>query len=164
LTTRSSFETPSKQLAFYPCSSIRKDDLSNELKKANIPFEELNVYKTTVADSNLGLLKNFIDEFLVTAKSSCDNSKQRIICLVFFSPSGVEAVFKNKENDEILSKYADLPKCIYENISFFRIFSIGPSTTQRLKQILNNTDIFVDELSEPSPQALLESLLKFYNK
>ncbi len=122
----------------YPCSSIRKEDLSRALANAEISFDELHVYKTGHSHAGLTQLKSLLSEELT--------SQQCLLCLVFFSPSCVEAVFSGCE-----SKY--FAEMIRANRERFRFVSIGPSTSCKLGEYAD------DELEEPSPQAL-EAALK----
>lgn len=117
--------------AFYPCSSIRKDDLIQELTHASISFDELNVYKTAHSEKGLSEFSNLIRTF----------SNEQIVCLVFFSPSGVESLFNNYEKELLVT----------DNI---KLISIGPSTTKSL----NKLNLKSYELSSPSPQSLLNIL------
>ncbi len=129
--------------ALYPCSSIRKDDLSNALVKANVSFDELNVYRTSYSQPGLARLKSILSNELI--------SKQNIICLVFFSPSCVEAVFNNLGSDCVA-------EIILTNKECFKFISIGPSTGCKLAEYV---DRGFYELNEPSPQAL-ETVLKAF--
>ena len=127
--------------ALYPCSSIRKDDLSVELRKNQILFDEIHVYKTAHSKKGLEQLN-----ILVQRLKDFDS----IICLVFFSPSGVDAVFKESSN-----KTAQI---ILNNKEMFKIISVGPSTTTQLKVYLTHYDIY--QMSQPAPQPLLDVLLR----
>lgn len=122
---------------FYPCSSIRKDDLSNELKGAHVPFDELHVYKTTHSPAGLENLKNLIN-------SDLKNFHERFFCIVYFSPSCVDAVFTNHE----------LSRIIAENVNKIYNISIGPSTSAMLRKYVGP----VRELAEPSPKSLYEKI------
>jgi uroporphyrinogen-III synthase len=125
--------------ALYPCSSIRKNDLSNELKKNLIPLDEIVAYETVKDDEAVMRLHSNLEKYF-TPNSNDDD---RLCCLVFFSPSGCDAVFntKNAKRQENLS-------------SHFMFISIGPSTSVKLKEFVSN----VHELREPSPEALVEKL------
>lgn len=131
--------------ALYPCSSIRKDDLSNELGKEGVQLTELIAYKTVVSESGLAELDKLVDVFL-------SDKLMGDVCLVFFSPSGCDFVFGQGEH------VADK---IRNNLSRFRMISIGPSTTFKLKQCLAEYDAVVYELGEPSPKALADQLKQF---
>ena len=130
--------------ALYPCSSIRKDDLSNELGKEGVPLTELIAYKTVVSESGLAELDKLVDV--------CLGEEMMGVCLVFFSPSGCDFVFGQGE------RVADK---IRNNSSRFKMISIGPSTTFKLKQCLAEYDAVVYELGEPSPKALADQLKLF---
>jgi uroporphyrinogen-III synthase len=129
---------------FYPCSSIRKSDLTDELNKFNLDLDELKVYETTDSEYGRNQFINLINTY------QSDNCDDCITCLVFFSPSGVDSLF----NDNL---------CLVQNVLSnpdLRIISIGPSTSKRLQQLLTN--IFIHELKIPSPQSLLETLKSIY--
>jgi uroporphyrinogen-III synthase len=129
---------------FYPCSSIRKSDLTDELNKFNLDLDELKVYETTDSENGRNQFINLVNTY------QSDNCDDCITCLVFFSPSGVDALF----NDNL---------CLVQNVLSnpdLRIISIGPSTSKRLQQLLTN--IFIHELKTPSPQSLLETLKSIY--
>lgn len=127
--------------SFYPCSSIRKDDLSNELNKANVSFEELHAYRTTHSPEGLNELK-------LKLESNLSNREEDNL-LVFFSPSGCEAVFGEQ----------NISSLIRENSARFKFISIGPSTSSKLKEFVAID--FIIELAEPSPQALFEKISLF---
>jgi uroporphyrinogen-III synthase len=142
------FSQDGNTFAFYPCSSIRKDELSTELTKNGVSFEEITAYKTAHSEAGLNelyemLLKHLTDENPVNF-------------LVFFSPSGCDALFEDQSQK---NKLDDL---IRNNISRIRLLSIGPSTSAKLKIYfpdLFNVSVF--ELDEPSPRALLDRLNSF---
>lgn len=126
---------------FYPCSSIRKDDLSNELSRANIPFDELHVYRTTHSLSGLENLQTLINTDL-------NKFHERLICIVYFSPSCVDAVFNDCQSG----------RAIAENENRIYNISIGPSTSSMLNKYVD----LVFELSEPSPQSLYKKMKEIF--
>jgi uroporphyrinogen-III synthase len=127
--------------ALYPCSSIRKDDLYNELSKHHIHFDEIIAYRTVNCELGIESLRNRL------LKLSNQNTKN-LICLVFFSPSACDAVINSNAYDLIRT---DMNK--------IRLLSIGPSTTSKLKSYFANNDIY--QLDEPTPQSLFEKLNLF---
>jgi len=129
-------DSDQNSFVFYPCSSIRKDDLTQELINANVRFDELKVYKTSPVIDRL----NYVCEIIETYSHN-----KRATCLVFFSPSGADSIFNIDKN---LANYI-----LEQNIFFI---SIGPSTTKRLKELIPN--ITVHELSSPSPMSLAQTL------
>lgn len=138
--------TQFNKYALYPCSSIRKDDLSIELTKYNVSFDELHVYDTVPCEQAVSNLKSLITE--------CFNTSSAIF-MVFFSPSVCQAVFDDLElNSKLLGDR--------ESTSNSLIFlSIGPSTTSKLKTYIPSNQLSsIHQLSEPSPDALLKSLLQ----
>ena len=135
------YQNPNEEIfALYPCSSIRKDDLSNELKKYNIPLNEITTYKTGYSAQGLEKLNQSIES---------NKDLNSVMYLVFFSPSGADAIFKESNT---------IAKCIRYNKDVFKIVSVGPSTTKRLKEYLENVDIY--QMAQPSPHALLDILIR----
>lgn len=131
---------------FYPCSSIRKDDLGKALAAASITYEELHVYRTITNESTLAELEIFLNDAIV-------NSTHSRLCLVFFSPSGVDALFSS----------TGCVSLVQANLHRFRFVSIGPSTTAKLKSLhADFTFIPADyefvQLDKPSPEALHDKL------
>jgi uroporphyrinogen-III synthase len=137
----------SLQFAFYPCSSIRKDDLSIELNKNGVSFEEVTAYKTLHSESGL---KELHETLLSHLYDDTFNF------LVFFSPSGCDAVFEESIEP---NKLGDL---VRKNLDNVRLLSIGPSTSAKLKLYFPDSfGKFIFELDEPSPRALLDKLNSF---
>ena len=139
--------------ALYPCSSIRKDDLCIELRSAGMNLRELVAYETVTSAEGVSRFKSLIEEYLLGRGKDSVKFDAGFCCLVFFSPSGCDAVFGREEGNEwrrIL--------CLSEDAASFRFVSIGPSTSGKLRACVNPCE--VHELSEPSPQALLDRLKK----
>ena len=132
------FKPSGESLIFYPCSSIRKDDLSNQLREHSIQFDELFVYDT-------GKSEKGVEQFKATLQANLKQDKS--ICLVFFSPSGVEIAF------EAIQSLFD--ECLSTKLS---VISVGPSTSAKLKHYLNQLNLSLIEMAEPSPKALFDSL------
>ena len=128
--------------AFYPCSSIRKDDLIMKLKEARLEVDELKLYETIASKTATNYLLK------------CLNEKNRfftfplINCFVLFSPSCVQSAF---ECDELREKLTN-------DSNYF--ITIGPSTSSKLKAFHHN---FV-EMNEPSPKCLVDTLGIVYSK
>lgn len=122
--------------ALYPCSKIRKDDLSKNLSENRISFDEIHVYDTVPSEIGKQKLKNTLDQL--------DGQ----IILVFFSPSGCESVFK----DTTLNNY------IKSKLNTFSFVSIGPSTSSKLRDYIEPNLIY--ELAEPSPHALWDLIVR----
>lgn len=116
--------------ALYPCSKIRKDDLSKSLIMNGLSFDEINVYDTM--PSEFGIQK------LIQSLHQLNGPT----VLVFFSPSGCDAVFNN----------LDLNSYINSKLNIFSFVSIGPTTSSKLKDYVQPG--LIHELVEPSPQAL----------
>lgn len=121
--------------ALYPCSKIRKDDLSKSLNENEISYEEIHAYDTVPSEIGIEKLRN------------CLQILASISVLVFFSPSGCDALFNDK----------NLNKLINSKLNTFKFVSIGPSTTQKLKIYVDQSLIY--ELTKPSPEALWDCIL-----
>lgn len=104
------------------------------------------MYKTTHCQAGLQRLENILNKEI--------NEENRSVCLVFFSPSCVDGIFKLNS----LTQMSSLGQTILKNVNGFRFVSIGPSTSSKLKQYVDG----VYELSEPSPKALEKVLMKIY--
>ena len=131
--------------AFFPCSSIRKDDLIIKLKEADLNIDELLVYETVTSENGINTLITILKE---------NNKVQSTItnCFVLFSPSCVQSIFeKSKELKENLYKM---------NPHFNWFISIGPSTSSKLSDCLNDFNQVFNhiEMSEPSPRGVVEAL------
>ena len=100
------------------------------------------MYRTIHSQIGLVRLENLIATDL---ESSCAH---RVICLVFFSPSSVDAIFKLDASSS--NEISSLALMILENVRNFKFISIGPSTSSKLNEYLE----CVLEMDEPSPQAL----------
>ncbi|CAF0726509.1 unnamed protein product [Brachionus calyciflorus] len=133
--------TDSFKYALYPCSSIRRDDLSKNLTQSGISYDEINTYDT-------GPCQKGLDKLFKTI-SLCQNEAS---FLVFFSPSGCDAVFLDPKMKTLIQN---------EPLKF-KFVSIGPSTSSKLKCYVDNSLIY--ELKEPSPQALWDKLKSILNE
>lgn len=131
--------------ALYPCSSIRKDDLSDQLKINSISLEEIVAYETVQDDLAVMRFYSNLSNYL----TKCEN---RVCCFVFFSPSGCNAVFNFKHEEYVNIK----KKILTDKSGKFVFISIGPSTSSKLKEFVD--EVCVHELREPSPEALVEKL------
>ncbi|VDI53729.1 uroporphyrinogen-III synthase [Mytilus galloprovincialis] len=67
----------------FPCSNIRKDTIIERLCSKGIPVEELNVYETVHRDEITDEIKRLVNKY------------GKPFAVVFFSPSGVQALKKN---------------------------------------------------------------------
>jgi uroporphyrinogen-III synthase len=127
--------------ALYLCSSIRRDDLSIELSKHDVSFDELHVYDTIPCQHAVYKLNSLITERFNTLP---------LIFMVFFSPSICQAVFDDLELKS---------KLLEASGNSFRFLSIGPSTSSKLKTYIQSDELkMVHQLDEPSPEALLRLL------
>lgn len=105
----------------FVCGNRRRDDLPNTLRQAGTPFEELVVYET-VLRSDLNLPSPAEGDWLV-----------------FFSPSGTQAV----------NSYAP------EQMQGYRLAAIGPTTADALRDLGLVPQAVA---SEPSPAALVAAV------
>jgi len=116
-------EAPSSPLLFL-CGNRRRDTLPERLRRAGVPFEELVVYETRTRD---GLT-------LPPAHPSVGTT-----WLVFYSPSGLEAVERAGGVD----------------LADYRIATIGPTTGGALDEV----GVEVEAVArEPSPAALVSAI------
>jgi uroporphyrinogen-III synthase len=149
-------ERKCKKYALYPCSSIRRDDLPTELNRAQISYDEITAYKTSKCSTAIEKLKSLFNVLLVESKTVFTTSKQTLTCLVFFSPSGVDALF---EDDTI--------QLLIDNCHSIAFISVGPTTSGRLRKAVMThkatINIPIYELSEPSPQALMNTLSDLFS-
>ena len=107
----------------YLCGNRRRDTLSSRLQTASIPFEELCVYETHLrTDAKL-------DDIAPGD------------WVVFFSPSGIEAVVNMKGSGVLDGRKA----------------AIGPTTADALRQAGWRVDA---EAAEPEPETLALAILK----
>ena len=113
-----SFEQP----LLFLCGDRRRDELPQRLEKAGVALDELCVYKTLVRE-----------EVDLRGQPQPD-------WVVFFSPSGLEAI----EGNENFALH--LP----------RIAAIGPTTAAELREAGYNVDAVADE---PSPQGVAAAIL-----
>jgi uroporphyrinogen-III synthase len=113
-------EAPSAPLLFL-CGNRRRDTLPNRLRAADVPFEEVVVYETRLRQD-------------LTLPPS-DGSPW----LVFFSPSGLEAV---EQSDSV-------------DLSAYRLATIGPTTGSALEEGGHSVAAVADE---PSPKGLVSAI------
>lgn len=113
-----------------PCSETRKEDLPQFLKKNGFDYTEAVFYRTVASDLS-------------------DLEHVNFDIIVFFSPSGVESLFKNfpnfKQNDT-------------------RIAAFGPATTKAIEDAGLHLDIKAPVPKAPSMAMAIEQYLKKVNK
>ncbi|CAF0902624.1 unnamed protein product [Didymodactylos carnosus] len=118
----------------FPCAEMRNDKLPERLTQANIAFDELTVYGTTISAS----LESELKDYLVEKKPDV---------LGFFSPSGFNNVY------EISKKVGlDLENCC--------IVSIGDTTSKRVRCITNDKTIKEERCLKPTPVDFYETVKK----
>ncbi|MGI9174275.1 MAG: uroporphyrinogen-III synthase [Rhodothermales bacterium] len=107
-------------MLLFLCGDRRREILPERLRRADVAFEECTVYRT-LAQAELALPDEEPD------------------WIVFFSPSGVEAVQRTSEMKTWKA----------------RIAAIGPTTAAALRQAGRAVDVTAQE---PSPEALVQAL------
>ena len=119
-----------KEKFLLPCSNIHKQDISDILTKEGIDFTKAVMYKTVASDLS-------------------DLSEITYDMLVFFSPSGIESLFKNfpdfKQNDT-------------------RIAAFGSTTHKAVLDHGIKLDIGAPLPNAPSMSAAIEQYVKKANK
>ncbi|CAG2203007.1 UROS [Mytilus edulis] len=110
----------------FPCSNIRKDTIIERLCSKGIPVEELNVYETIHRDDITDEVKQLVEKY------------GKPFAVVFFSPSGVQALKKNN---------------LLEILKSSKIVALGPSTHSELEK--ESMEVF-GTAEKPDPRSLLE--------
>ncbi|XP_063434021.1 uroporphyrinogen-III synthase-like [Mytilus trossulus] len=113
----------------FPCSNIRKDTILERLCSKGtegIPVEELNVYETVHRDEITDEIKRLVDKY------------GKPFAVVFFSPSGVQALKKNN---------------LLEMLKSTKVVALGPSTHSELEK--ESMEVF-GTAEKPDPLSLLE--------
>jgi uroporphyrinogen-III synthase len=148
--------------ALYPCSNIRKDEICAQLRASGVEYEEVSAYCTSTNEACLGELEDEIKGLSVPTPG-CE--VKTLAILVFFSPSGVEAVFGSplpQQHERCLASIIEQSG----GWQRFRLISVGPSTTQKLNLIIASdhrmSGVMIYQLEKPSPQALLNKLAEIY--
>ena len=118
-----------KEKFLLPCSNIHKEEISKSLKDHNISFTKAVMYKTVASD--LSDLKDI-----------------KYDMLVFFSPSGIESLFKN------------FPDFKQNNT---RIAAFGSTTSDAVKKHKLKLDIHAPMPNAPSMSMAIENYLKKVN-
>ena len=119
-----------KEKFLFPCSDVRKEDIPNFLKKKKYRFKELVIYHTVSAD--LSKLANINYDMIA-----------------FFSPSGVESLFKNFPNFKQKST---------------RIASFGPTTAKSVIEKKLTLHIEAPLPNAPSMTGAIELYIQRANK
>jgi len=118
-----------KEKLLFPCSNIRKEVIPNFLKENNYDFTEAVIYKTVASDlSDLADIKYDV--------------------IAFFSPSGINSLFKN------------FPNFVQENT---RIAVFGPTTAKAAKESNLIADIQAPMPNAPSMTGAIELYIKQVN-
>jgi uroporphyrinogen-III synthase len=113
-----------------PCSDILRQDIPNTLNAAALPFTKVVLYRTVAADLS-------------------DLTDVKYDLLVFFSPSGIESLFKN------------FPK-FKQNTT--RIAAFGPTTANAVLKHNLRLDIHAPQPAAPSMTMAIEQFIKSDNK
>lgn len=114
----------------YPCSDIHRTDLTDFMHANGYKISEAIIYQTVSSDLSDVQIKNF-----------------DMLC--FFSPSGVESLFKNFPDFE-------------QNNTRIGVF--GPTTAKVAKELGLNVDIEAPSPNAPSMAGAIENYLKTTNK
>ena len=119
------FKKHNNKRVLVPVSTIHKKEIPNFLKKNNIPFEKVVLYKTVASDlSDLP-----INEFDI---------------ILFFSPSGIKSLQKNfpdyKQGDTYIGGFGPTVKKAIKNAGF-RLDIAAPS--QQAKSMVEALDQFL---------------------
>ncbi len=109
-----------------PCSDILKQDIPATLTAANIPFTKVILYRTVAADLS-------------------DLSDVKYDLLVFFSPAGIESLFKN------FPKFKQNTTCIA---------AFGPTTANAVLKHNLRLDIHAPQPAAPSMTMAIEQFIK----
>lgn len=113
-----------------PCSDILRERIPIALEEANIPFTKAVLYKTVCSDLS-------------------DLEEVKYDMLVFFSPSGIESLFKN------------FPDFKQENT---KIAAFGPSTASAISKHNLRLDVHAPQPHTPSMTMAIEEFVKEYRK
>jgi uroporphyrinogen-III synthase len=113
-----------------PLSDIHKEEIPKTLDKHKINYTKAILYKTVSSDLS-------------------DFNKDNYDILVFYSPSGIKALFQN------------FPDFKQDSI---KIASFGATTTKAAKEAGLKVDIQAPTLQAPSMTMALEQFIKKYNK
>jgi len=113
-----------------PCSDILKKDIPDTLNAASIPFTKVILYRTVAADLS-------------------DLSDVKYDMLVFFSPAGIESLFKN------------FPK-FKQNST--RIAAFGPTTANAVLKHNLRLDLHAPQPAAPSMTMAIEQFIKSAEK
>lgn len=113
-----------------PCTDILRDKIPETLEAAKIPFTKAMLYRTVASD--LSDLENVYYDMLV-----------------FFSPGGIESLFKNfpdfKQNTTVIAAF-------------------GPTTANAVVKNNLRLDVHAPQPNAPSMTAAIENFIKEHNK
>lgn len=113
-----------------PCTDILRDKIPTTLEEAKIPFTKAMLYRTVASD-----LSDLEDVYYDM--------------LVFFSPGGIESLFKNfpefKQNKTLIAAF-------------------GPTTANAVIKNNLRLDVHAPMPNAPSMTAAIENFIKEYNK
>lgn len=131
----------------FPCSSIRRAELPTYLAQHGAALEELPIYATASNDSAVRQLIDELKALLETLST--------VIQLVVFSPSGIDALFKNSEALPLIQRYQQQQQQerTESNTASIQLIAIGNTTATELKQRYSLT--VNATAAKPTPEALL---------
>ncbi|XP_050682491.1 uroporphyrinogen-III synthase-like [Leptidea sinapis] len=126
-------ENPVPSKFLFPCGNLRSEVLPNILKRSGIEVDPLTVYETK---ENNSLRENLMDL----------NNNVNPCCMVFFSPSGCEYVYRQLQTFN--NKLSNLPH-----------FAIGNSTAHKIENL--GVEI-AGVASRPRADTLIETVRDYF--
>lgn len=119
-----------KEKFIVPCADIQRSIIPEELEKAGLNFQNAVLFKTVCSDLS-------------------DLSDVKYDMLVFYSPSGIESLFKN------------FPDFVQNDT---KIAVFGPTTQKAVENAGLNIDVRAPQPGTPSMTMAIEKYIKEYNK
>ncbi|CAK1553143.1 unnamed protein product [Leptosia nina] len=126
-------ENPDSSQFLFPCGNLRSEILPNILHRAGMTVEALTVYKTK---ENEHLRQKLMDL----------NENINPCCMVFFSPSGCEYIYRQLQT-------------FSNNLSVLPHFAIGNSTAHKIENL--GVEI-AGVAAKPKPECVLESVQSYF--
>ncbi|CAB3250936.1 unnamed protein product [Arctia plantaginis] len=102
-------ENPENSKFLFPCGNFKTETLPNILKASNIAVDALTVYETKENDN-------------LRSKLMAVNESANSCCMVFFSPSGCEYIYRQLQT-------------FSNNLSVLPHFAIGNSTAHKIENL-----------------------------
>ncbi|XP_050352292.1 uroporphyrinogen-III synthase-like [Nymphalis io] len=133
LATLISSENSANSNFLFPCGNLRSEILPNILQSKDITVDALTVYETKENDNlraNLMELNNTVNP----------------CCMVFFSPSGCEYIYRQLQT-------------FNNNLSILPHFAIGNSTAHKIENL--GVEI-AGVATKPKPESMIESVKQYF--